>query len=114
MRIVLQESRTFRLYGRQHKVVTNRDEMMYIPLLKTLERMLKNNILLSEVLNGHQSTDGILRDYCDGESFQQHPLYSNNIQHLQIIFYFDELEICNPLGSYRKKHKLGMRDVCLN
>ena len=26
---------------------------------------------------------------------------------LQLFLYFDEVEICNPLGSKRKKHKLG-------
>ena len=27
---------------------------------------------------------------------------------LQIIAYYDELELCNPLGAYVKKHKLGV------
>ena len=27
---------------------------------------------------------------------------------LQIIAYFDELEICNPLGSHVKRHKVGI------
>ena len=26
---------------------------------------------------------------------------------LQIMLYYDEVEVCNPLGSNRKKHKLG-------
>lgn len=31
---------------------------------------------------------------------------------LQIFLYYDELEICNPLGSKVKIHKLGMYTVC--
>lgn len=27
---------------------------------------------------------------------------------LQITLYYDELELCNPLGSHRKKHKIGI------
>ena len=27
---------------------------------------------------------------------------------LQINLYYDELELCNPLGSRRKKHKIGI------
>ena len=33
--------------------------------------------------------------------------YSNDHTALQITLYYDELEVCNPLGSRRKKHKLG-------
>ena len=49
-----------------------------------------------------------LEDYCDGESFKVHPLFSRHKESLQILFYYDEVEICNPLGSSRGKHKLGM------
>lgn len=28
-------------------------------------------------------------------------------QALQIIMYHDDVEVCNPLGSYRGVHKLG-------
>jgi hypothetical protein len=34
-------------------------------------------------------------------------IFSKDHTALQIILYYDELEVCNPLGSRRKKHKLG-------
>lgn len=40
--------------------------------------------------------------------FRQHPLFSNDPKALQIIAYYDEVEMCNPLGSHVKKHKLGV------
>lgn len=52
---------------------------------------------------------GVLRDYCDGETYEQHPLFSIHFEALQILFYYDDLEVCNPLGSKKKKHKLGNR-----
>lgn len=59
--------------------------------------------------------NGCLGDYCDGRHFHNHPLYSTNQSALQIVLYYDELEICNPLGSRRKKHKLGESSlVCLS
>ena len=60
-------------------------------------------------MGGHQRTDGngILFDICDAERYKTHPLYSTDPTALQIILYFDELEVCNPIGSNRKKHKLG-------
>lgn len=61
-----------------------------------------------QVNSGHQeSHEGVLSDYCDGKNFKNHPLYKDEPTSLQIILYFDELELCNPLGSHRKKHKIG-------
>lgn len=48
-----------------------------------------------------------MNDFCDGKTFKSHPLFSVHSNALQIFFYFDELEICNPLGSKAKIHKLG-------
>ena len=50
----------------------------------------------------------ILGDFCDGSLYKMHPLFSAQPFALQIILYFDELEVCNPLGSSAKVHKLGM------
>ena len=47
-------------------------------------------------------------DFCDGKLFREHPLFSSDPFALQIIAYFDELEVCNPLGSHIKRHKLGI------
>lgn len=59
------------------------------------------------MLGGHARSDDILGDICDGRRYKTHPLYSVDKTALQIILYFDELEVCNPIGSNRKKHKLG-------
>lgn len=57
--------------------------------------------------NGHFSRDTIINDVCDGQVFQSHPLFTAYPQALQIILYYDDLEICNPLGASVKKHKIG-------
>jgi hypothetical protein len=49
-----------------------------------------------------------LADYCDGENFKNHPLFSVDPTALQITLYYDEIEIVNPLGSKTFKNKLGM------
>lgn len=46
-------------------------------------------------------------DYCDGELFKKHPLFKENPSALQIRLYYDDLEVCNALGSKSKMHKLG-------
>ena len=52
-----------------------------------------------QVENSHQRHDGMIADYCDGQVFQQHPLFSRDPCALQIILYYDEVEVVNPLGS---------------
>lgn len=49
-----------------------------------------------------------MEDYCDGEAFSVHPLFSAHLDAFQIFFYFDELEVANAIGSKVKIHKLGM------
>lgn len=62
-----------------------------------------------QVKNGHNSNDkDILKDFCDGSYFREHQLFGiHPANTLQIFLYFDEVEICNPLGSKAKIHKLS-------
>uniref|UniRef100_A0A1X7UZQ4 Uncharacterized protein n=1 Tax=Amphimedon queenslandica TaxID=400682 RepID=A0A1X7UZQ4_AMPQE len=50
------------------------------------------------VLRSHERNDGLLSDFCDGDLFACHPLFSLHSSALQIILYYDDMEICNPLG----------------
>jgi len=82
------------------------ESYMYIPIRKTLSALLKHDDILAEVLEGHKSEDGKLRDYCDGEAFQQHPVFSSEKHALQINLYFDEFQVVNPLGPKIHTYKL--------
>ena len=39
--------------------------------------------------------------------FKSHPLFKEDPLALQIIAYYDDVEVCNPLGSHRGINKLG-------
>ena len=61
-----------------------------------------------QIQRGHSCTKpGLLSDYCDGDSFKTHSLFSLHSDALQVHFYYDEVEVCNPIGSHKKIHKLG-------
>lgn len=64
-------------------------------------------IFIIKILRGHRLHDGLLGDYCDGSTFSNHPLFGTDPTALQIFLYYDDVEVCNPLGSRAKKHKLG-------
>lgn len=53
----------------------------------------------------HASFGEFLYDICDG-SIWANENETDNI--LQIIAYFDEFTLTNPLASRSKKHKIGM------
>ena len=57
--------------------------------------------------NHGASADGVLSDLCDGTYYKNHPLFSRVRNALQIVLYYDDIEVCNPLGSSKKIHKLG-------
>ena len=53
--------------------------------------------------------------------YKSHDLFSTVPSSLEILAYYDDVEVCNPLGSRAKKHKLGVpvcslryRYVCCN
>ena len=64
------------------------------------------------MLRGHQRHDELLADYCDATAYKSHPLFSDDCQALQIMAYYDDVEVCNPLGSRAKKRKCEC--ACLN
>ena len=80
----------------------------YVPILDSLANLLKLNDFQAELLNPHEShSEFSLDDFCDGSLFKTHPLFSLESNALQVVAYYDEVEVVNPIGSYVKKHKLG-------
>jgi len=53
----------------------------------------------------HTLTDKVKGDFCDGDLFKNHPLFSVDKTALQIVAYYDLIEVVNPLGS--RTHTLG-------
>ena len=68
------------------------------------QALLSKSDVLEEVQTSRVSLDSVYRD---GSFIKNHPMFKQNSEMLQLILYFDELEVANPLGSKRGKHKLG-------
>lgn len=56
----------------------------------------------------HRSPDCLLRDICDGEISKENSILHNDDKALQIIGYFDEFTLTNPLMSRAKKYEIGV------
>ena len=62
-----------------------------------------------QVTQSHARSDHLIGDFCDAALYKNHPLYTDPDRSLklQFIIYYDEVEVTNPLGSHKGKHKLG-------
>jgi len=58
-------------------------------------------------MEGHNRNNDIVEDFCDSVQAKTHQLFGKYKTALQLLLFYDELEVCNPIGSSRKKHKLG-------
>ncbi|EDO36380.1 predicted protein [Nematostella vectensis] len=88
--------------GKRRRVQLS-DEVVEVPFLESLEQWLNNPSILNQVENTHQRQDGMIADFCDGQVFKEHPLFSRDPHALQIILYYDEVEVVKT-----SKHKVGV------
>jgi len=101
---------THQFSGSKQRLVEKRDSYQYVPLLVSLKALLCDLSVQEQIqqLPKRIHKDGRIEDFCDGTRFNCHPLFSQNPNALQIVAHYDELEVCNPLGSHVKSHKVGV------
>ena len=70
---------------------------------------MSNPAICEEINKPHCSPpeSGLMRDLCDGEFVKTHPIFQKHKEALQFVMYYDDVEVCNPLGSSAGVHKLG-------
>lgn len=95
-----------RFSGNKRQKVLKTNTFQYIPIEASLKKLLEMPDIRNEIDNFHGSKETTLRDMCDGLVFKSHPMFGSDNKTIQIIGYFDEIELCNPLGSSNKKHKV--------
>ena len=124
--------------GAKRSLVEKSETFQYVPLIENLQWLLQNmdlyqevggctlwsqnlsmygncafNLFLLQVFKEHACNSTThLYDYCDGEVYKEHPLFSVDKRALQLVIYTDDVETANPLGSYHGKHKLS-KLVCV-
>ena len=133
--VELGSSYHYKRRGAKRLLVERVDTFQYVPLIENLKWMLQNRDLCSEVFTLYVLSPSIdqhfwhkcfhvfqciqvfkehpinhtefLFDFCDGRLYKEHPVFQHDKNALQLVIYFDEVEVANPLGSYHGIHKLG-------
>ena len=76
-------------------------EMGHLPLIPHLRKLLSDTTVIDQIDTFVSILLAWYIEDCDGSVFANHPLFSQDSwSTLQIVAYYDELEICNPLGSH--------------
>lgn len=90
-------------FSKQHFLTTFSDTSLY---------SVWSNFLFDfcQVLSSpHLDKDGKIADFCDGEIFQRHAIFSAHPSALQLFLYYDDFEVTNPLTS--KTIVMGKRSI---
>jgi len=48
-----------------------------------------------------------MRDFCDAQLINESEVFKKDPTALQLIMFYDEIEVANPLGAKAGIHKLG-------
>lgn len=63
--------------------------------------------MLDKVLNEDVGSNyGLYKSFRDGKYFQENSFFSVGVFRIALGLYIDDFEMCNPLGTSKKKHKI--------
>lgn len=82
----------------------------YVPLLKSLQQLLGRNDVVDRVVDTHTTCSLSHQKYVsfqDGEHYKNNLFFSAGKLRNSLCLYIDDFEVCNPLGTPRKKHNLS-------
>lgn len=79
---------------------------MYVPILSSLQEMLRKTDVLEKVQETSPSQDGRYASFLDGTYCEENPLFSDDKLKFPLILYSNDFEVSNPLGTSRKIHKV--------
>ena len=83
------------------------ETMQYIPIKQTLKLLLEDESYIRQRRDDPYFYEpGIIKDVRDGKNFRRNQFFSENPSAVPLLFFQDELEVVNPLGAGKSKHKI--------
>ena len=80
----------------------------YVPILDNLQAFIKNDDVFDFIMTQQDvNYTPFLKDIHHGTTFKSNAIFSN-FPNIQILLYFDELGVTNPLRGHQSKHKLAV------
>ncbi|KAK2857880.1 hypothetical protein Q7C36_005799 [Tachysurus vachellii] len=88
-------------------ILENKDNrtFQYVPILQSLSQVLKNIEEKDLVTQKNTGCASRYQSFHDGSHFHANEFFAD-VERLSLILYIDDFEVCNPLGTSRKIHKV--------
>jgi hypothetical protein len=81
----------------------------YIPLTETLKTIVGNPQLKRMIDEERvQPSPNVIESFIDGNQFKHHAFFQKFPHSIRVNLYYDDIEVCNPLGANRGVYKLAM------
>ena len=80
-----------------------KETFQYVSISEMLPRIVMGEGVWDNINREVMSSDDLLQDFTNGDIFKNHEIFGSRQLVLRIHLYADEFEICNPIGSKRKK-----------
>jgi hypothetical protein len=96
-------------------VSTPKDSFHYVPLLAVIEKMMSHKDVYHHVSQQSVaakleldscSDDSHMESITDGKLFRSDVFFMDNLSALFIQLYVDDVELCNPIGAKKGRHKV--------
>ena len=86
-----------------------KESYLYIPITKSIKTLLEDETYIKQKMeDGYFPENGVYKDVRDGENFKSNKFFQSNPEAVPLLMFQDELEVANPLGSGKTKHKMNM------
>ena len=80
----------------------------YVSLKGSIKNLLEDESYQAQKkTDPYRSEEGLVKDVRDGQYFKHNKYFQDNPDAVPILLFQDELELCNPLGSGKSKHKVN-------
>ena len=95
--------------GNKRIILEKPESYAYIPIIDTIQQLLLNPSTKKSMLTKPEPLkEGLYYDVMDGSFFRNNEFIQSKEYCLLILLFQDAVELCNPLGSRRTKHKTVM------
>ena len=85
-----------------------KESYQYVPIAESLKVLMEDETFLRQRMNDPYHHDpNVIQDVRDGDCFRTNQFFMDNPEAVPLILFSDELEVCNPLGSGKTRHKIN-------
>lgn len=85
------------------------ERFQYVPIIDILTLIMRNSDFRDAIMSERESdNNGVRASFIDGQHFKEHQFLQRYNKAIRFEFYYDEVEVVNPLGSKTVIYEVGV------